>query len=97
MAHLAATHCIALYVRPGMSQCQIMRAQYKDKTYRLLVSGPARQVNVVDLRFEDGSRLCKGNMRGVLRAEGEGLWEALGSRPEEAACASGGILWEGVH
>ena len=51
----------------------------------------------MDLGFEDGSCLCKGDMGGVLRAEGERLWEALGSRPEEAACAGGGILREGVH
>lgn len=65
--------------------------------YRLLVSRPGRQVNVVNLCLQNSSSLCKGNMGGVLGAEGEGLGEALGGRPEEAACAGVGVLWEGVY
>ena len=33
----------------------------------------------------------------ILRVEGKGLGEAFGGGPEEAACASGGILREGVY
>lgn len=78
-----------------------MKCPYQQKphadTYRLLVSRPARQVDVVNLCLQNSSCLCKGNMGRVLRVEGKGLGEALGGGPEEAACASGGILGEGVY
>lgn len=51
----------------------------------------------MDLCLQDSSSLCKGSMRGILGVEGERLREALGSGPEEAACAGGGVLWESVH
>lgn len=51
----------------------------------------------MNLSFENGPSLSKGYMRRILNAEREGLGEALRGRPEEAACAGGGILWKGVH
>ena len=78
-----------------MNKCKV--AGWTTLTYRLTVSSPGGQVNVVHLCFEDGPSLGKGHMRRVMDTEGEGLREAFWGRPEEAAGAGGGVLGEGVH